>query len=174
MVARVSKRWSGARFISALRSNAMQRNGLSSLSGLRSWDACRVGRVFRAAHGANLNREGWRERWRGVALSWYARVLTVRVTKCTFRSARAVVGLVAFRVCDQPSFGSGSVGRVVRVTPRAVWLVRSHSCHPENALESDGFVEIAFKGARTVVGLSGLWAFVSAAGCRIRVDMGEW
>ena len=85
-----------------------------------------------------------------------------------------MVGLVAFRVCDQPSFGSGSVGRVVRVTPRAVWLVRTHSCHPENALESDGFVEIAFKGARTVVGLSGLWAFVSAAGCRIRVDMGEW
>ena len=82
-----------------------------------------------------------------------------------------MVGLVAFRVCDQPSFGSGIVGRVVRVTPRAVWLVRSHSCHPENALKSGDFVEIAFKGARTIVGLSGLWAFVFTAGCRIRIDV---
>ena len=85
-----------------------------------------------------------------------------------------MVGLVAFRVCDQPWFRGDSVGRVVRVTPMAVWLVCSHLCHPGNTLESDGFVEIAFKGARTVVGLSGLWAFVSAAGCRVSVSVRVW
>ena len=85
-----------------------------------------------------------------------------------------MVGLVAFRVCGQPCFRSDSVGCVVRVTAMAVWLVRSHSYHPENALKSGDFVEIAFKGTRTIVGLSGLWAFVFAAGCRIRVDVREW
>ena len=84
-----------------------------------------------------------------------------------------MVGLVAFRVCDQPCFRSDSVGRVVRVTAMAVWLVRSHSCHPENALKSGDFVEIAFKGARTIVGLSALWTLVFAAGRRIRVEKRE-
>jgi hypothetical protein len=193
MAARVSKWWSGARFIPALRSNAVQRYRLSSLCGLRfvrggsrvgvccprCCNAGGVGRVVRAAHGADLNRECWGEWWRSVALCSFAyhlecSVQSVRVVWCAFRSARAVVWLVAFRVCHLLSFGGGSVGRVVRVTPGAVWPVCCHACHLENALQSDGFVEVAFKGARAVVRLGGLWAFVSAAGCRIRVGVGEW
>ena len=85
-----------------------------------------------------------------------------------------MVELVAFRVYEQPCFRIGSVGRKVRVTAKALWLVRSHSCHPEDGLKSGDFVDIVFKGTRPIVGLSGLRALVSAVSRRVRVDMREW
>jgi hypothetical protein len=99
----VSKWRSGARFVPALRSNAVQCYRLSSLSGLRFVRggsrvgvccprrriAGGVGCAVRAAHGADLNRECWRERWRG----------TWRVVKGGCRVVRAALGADPCRRC---------------------------------------------------------------------------
>ena len=190
MAAWVAKWWRGARLVPAPRSNAVQRNRVCSHCSLRfvgcgrrvcvccprSCNAGRVCCVVRAALGTDACRKCWREWWRSVVLCSFANhlgctVQSVRVVWCAVRSARTVVRLVAFRVSHLLSFGGGSVGRVARVAPGAVWLVRSRACHLGNSLQSDGFVRISFRGTRAVVRLVGLWAFVSAAGCRFSVSV---